>query len=221
MIEAKAVEMQVDLLVVCEPSRGEFGTGNSGGVISGDEVSGGGDVGANDDVSANNDDSDDVPPTQQSCKAAAATERSLRALRDSASVQIKLNERVVPVGRPRLNRKKPRAKAKSDLKEYNQGMKLRGLLRERDVCEVVASLKEIQPGLCEVGRPFRCSEKPLKNRCRGLWIPIMWPTMCAIGSLSRRSIVRLNNYLKHYVGIRQKFKMTVTEKVLGRLRGGN
>eukprot|EP00644_Phytophthora_capsici_P008005 jgi/Phyca11/125335/e_gw1.58.155.1 len=30
-------------------------------------------------------------------------------------------------------------------------MKLRGLLRERDVCEVVASLKEIQPGLREVG----------------------------------------------------------------------
>ncbi|ETK79137.1 hypothetical protein L915_14990 [Phytophthora nicotianae] len=30
-------------------------------------------------------------------------------------------------------------------------MKLHGLLRERNVCEVVASLKEIQPGLREVG----------------------------------------------------------------------
>ncbi|ETN20605.1 hypothetical protein PPTG_03579 [Phytophthora nicotianae INRA-310] len=44
-----------------------------------------------------------------------------------------------------------RAKAKADLKEYNQGMKLRGLLRDRDVCGVVSALKEIQPGILEMG----------------------------------------------------------------------
>ncbi|KAG7375718.1 hypothetical protein PHYPSEUDO_015460 [Phytophthora pseudosyringae] len=37
------------------------------------------------------------------------------------------------------------------LKEYNKGMKLRALLRDKDVTEVVSTLKAITPGVCEVG----------------------------------------------------------------------
>ncbi|ETL32562.1 hypothetical protein L917_14701 [Phytophthora nicotianae] len=126
MIEVKEEETQVDLLVVVS-----LVVMNLVAVIPGGESTGGGAVGRN-------------APT------IAAKQRS-RASRDTAPVEIKLNDRVVPVGRPGLNRKEARGKAKSDLKEYNQGMKLHGLLRERNVCEVVASLKEIQPGLREVG----------------------------------------------------------------------
>ncbi|KAG2908080.1 hypothetical protein PC114_g10594 [Phytophthora cactorum] len=91
-----------------------------------------------------NDDSDEVPPSQQ-----AGVQTLLQTLPEHAPIYVTFNGRVVPVGRPRPNRKKMRAKAKSNLKEYNQGMNLRGMLRERDVCEVAAALKEIDPCLRE------------------------------------------------------------------------
>ncbi|ETL45945.1 hypothetical protein L916_04076 [Phytophthora nicotianae] len=96
--------------------------------------------------SPTSEESENVPLTQ---KTVVETEQPASGA--ELPVEIKLNSRVIPVGRPRLNRKEQRAKAKADLKEYNQGMKLRGLLRDRDVCEVVSTLKEIQPGIREVG----------------------------------------------------------------------
>ncbi|ETN13438.1 hypothetical protein PPTG_08268 [Phytophthora nicotianae INRA-310] len=97
--------------------------------------------------SPTSEESENVPLTQ---KTVVETEQPASGA--ELPVEIKLNSRVIPVGRPRLNRKEQRAKA--DLKEYNQGMKLRGLLRDRDVCEVVSTLKEIQPGIREVGAFF-------------------------------------------------------------------
>ncbi|ETP05459.1 hypothetical protein F441_17928, partial [Phytophthora nicotianae CJ01A1] len=95
--------------------------------------------------SPSSDESEDLPLTQQT----AVSTHLVR--KPDVPVKIKLNSRIVPVERPRLNRKEQRAKAEADLKEYNQGMKLRGLLRDRDVCEVVSALKEIQPGILAMG----------------------------------------------------------------------
>jgi len=135
---------------------GAPGTNHGNGLGSGDSAdsigTGGGSRGADSSgavgrggADGGSGDTDDTVPATQ-----LAPTHSSKAT-GSTRVQIKLNASVVPVGRPRLNRNKQRAKAKADLKEYNKGMKLRGLLRDRDVCEVVSALKEIQPGLCEVG----------------------------------------------------------------------
>lgn len=118
-------------------SGGKDGDTNTAGLAT-RPVSGGG--------SPSSDESEDLPLTQKTVVATAQP-----VSKPDIPVKIKLNSRVVPVGRPRLNRKEQRAKAKADLKEYNQGMKLRGLLRDRDVCEVVTALKEIQPGIRELG----------------------------------------------------------------------
>ncbi|ETI46181.1 hypothetical protein F443_09409 [Phytophthora nicotianae P1569] len=66
------------------------------------------------------------------------------------SVEIRLNGSAPKVGRPRLKCTKLKQQAKAALKEYNQGMRLRGLLRDKDVYEIVACLQEIRPALHEV-----------------------------------------------------------------------
>ncbi|KAF4047415.1 hypothetical protein GN244_ATG00120 [Phytophthora infestans] len=49
------------------------------------------------------------------------------------SVEIRLNGSAPKVGRPRLDRTKQKQQAKATPKAYNQGMCLRGLLRDKDV----------------------------------------------------------------------------------------
>lgn len=66
------------------------------------------------------------------------------------SAEIRLNEPTPTDGRPRLDRTKPKQQAKAALKEFNQCIRLRGPLRDKDVCEIVACLQEIRPALHEV-----------------------------------------------------------------------
>ncbi|OWZ23378.1 LOW QUALITY PROTEIN: hypothetical protein PHMEG_0001748 [Phytophthora megakarya] len=55
------------------------------------------------------------------------------------------------VGRPRLNRAKQKEKARTALKEYNQGMKLRASLRECDICEVKSTVEALRPSIRGLG----------------------------------------------------------------------
>ncbi|KAI9997564.1 hypothetical protein PInf_001484 [Phytophthora infestans] len=68
----------------------------------------------------------------------------------AVGAEIRLNGTAQKVGRPRTNRANQKQKAKAALKEYNQGTHLRGLLRDKDVCGIVAYMKEIHPALHEV-----------------------------------------------------------------------
>ncbi|KUF76336.1 hypothetical protein AM587_10006524 [Phytophthora nicotianae] len=64
---------------------------------------------------------------------------------------VRLTGKVRQVGRPKLNRAEVREKTRVALKEDNAGMNLRVILRESDVCDVVATLREIKPAVRTVG----------------------------------------------------------------------
>ncbi|ETP05986.1 hypothetical protein F441_17534 [Phytophthora nicotianae CJ01A1] len=64
---------------------------------------------------------------------------------------IRLSGKVRRAGRPNLNRVQVKEKSRVAHKEYNQGMRLRVLLRGSDVCDVVTTLREIRPGVSKVG----------------------------------------------------------------------
>ncbi|EGZ24518.1 hypothetical protein PHYSODRAFT_325628 [Phytophthora sojae] len=88
------------------------------------------------------DDDEDEPPTQVT----ASAQESVQPGKGS-KVRLTNKRRV---GRPRLNRAQMREKAALALKEYNNGMKLRALLRDKDVTEVAATLELIKPGVREL-----------------------------------------------------------------------
>ncbi|KAG1686245.1 hypothetical protein DVH05_007056 [Phytophthora capsici] len=107
---------------------------------AGDSVADNNSRNADDDAGGRSRDADedsDSPPTQL-------------ADTHAVGVEIRLNGAAPKVGRPRTNRTNQKQKAKAVLKEYNQGMRLRGLLRGKDVCDIVACMKEIHPALHEV-----------------------------------------------------------------------
>ncbi|KAF1794952.1 Ulp1 protease family, C-terminal catalytic domain [Phytophthora cactorum] len=86
------------------------------------------------------------------------------AYRDTATINRSITLRVERV---RMQ------KAKVALKEYNKGMKLRGLLRDKDICDVVATILEIKPGVNELGSYLaicRKTKTPAKV-FGGEWIP--------------------------------------------------
>ncbi|KAG3005877.1 hypothetical protein PC120_g17703 [Phytophthora cactorum] len=78
-----------------------------------------------------NDESDDKPPTQV---AGPATRAAATSTTPARVPKIKLNGKVRRAGRSHLNRVAMKAKAALALKEYNNGMKLRAILRDNDVC---------------------------------------------------------------------------------------
>ncbi|KAF1779240.1 Zinc finger, SWIM-type [Phytophthora cactorum] len=86
-----------------------------------------------------NDDSDEVPPSQQ-----AGVQTLLQTLPEHAPIYVTLNGRVVPVGRPDQT-----SQSKVESERIQSGHEQGGMLRERDVCEVAAALKEIDPCLRE------------------------------------------------------------------------
>ncbi|KAE8898720.1 hypothetical protein PF003_g17581 [Phytophthora fragariae] len=71
---------------------------------------------------------------------------------------------------PPLDRAAQKEKAKQALKEYNNGTNLRTLLREKDVCEVLATLHDVKPGIREVGS-FLAT---LQVKSQGQGKPIEW-----------------------------------------------
>ncbi|EGZ11302.1 hypothetical protein PHYSODRAFT_338022 [Phytophthora sojae] len=93
------------------------------------------------------DDDEDEPPTQVT----ASAQESVQPGKGS-KVRLTNKRRV---GRPRLNRAQMREKAALALKEYNNGMKLRALLRDKDVTEVAATLELIKPGVRELSSVVR------------------------------------------------------------------
>ncbi|KAI9995369.1 hypothetical protein PInf_012426 [Phytophthora infestans] len=82
----------------------------------------------------------------------------------STPLLVRLSGNVRRVGRPKLNRSVMKEKARVAHKEYNQGMKLRALLRESDVCDVSASLQEILPPVREVGSYLATYQVKSRNK---------------------------------------------------------
>ncbi|KAF1780691.1 Ulp1 protease family, C-terminal catalytic domain [Phytophthora cactorum] len=79
---------------------------------------------------------------------------------------------------PHLNRAAMKAKAALALIEYNNGMKLRALLRDNDVCDLVSTLWMIMPGVREVGSFLttfpvkqKGGERPIQWRVDGDYVP--------------------------------------------------
>ncbi|KAF1772553.1 hypothetical protein GQ600_24373 [Phytophthora cactorum] len=95
---------------------------------------------------------EDVAPTQPTeSRADHQPVDNTSSGKSSNALEIRLTGDIRRVGRPKSNRAKLKEKAKVALKEYNKGMKLRGLLRDKDVCDVVATILEIKPGVNELG----------------------------------------------------------------------
>ncbi|KAG2766973.1 hypothetical protein PC129_g23593 [Phytophthora cactorum] len=122
-----------------------------------------------------NDESDDEPPTQVAGPATRAAATSTTPARVS---KIKLNGKVRRAGGPHLNRAAMKAKAALALIEYNNGMKLRALLRDNDVCDLVSTLWMIMPGVREVGSFLttfpvkqKGGERPIQWRVDGDYVP--------------------------------------------------
>ncbi|EGZ26515.1 hypothetical protein PHYSODRAFT_320450 [Phytophthora sojae] len=88
------------------------------------------------------DDDEDEPPTQ-------VTASAQESVQPGKGSKVRLTNKM-RVGRPRLKRAQMREKAALALKEYNNGMKLRALLRDKDVTEVAATLELIKPGVREL-----------------------------------------------------------------------
>ncbi|ETL99198.1 hypothetical protein L917_03933, partial [Phytophthora nicotianae] len=103
---------------------------------------------ASDANAVTNDDSDDAPPTQVAGPSKRVAEMSTTAAQPP---KCKLNGKVRRAGRPHLNRAAMKAKAALALKEYNNGMKLRAVLRDNDVCDVVSTLWMVMRGVRNVG----------------------------------------------------------------------
>ncbi|KAL3674685.1 hypothetical protein V7S43_000625 [Phytophthora oleae] len=70
------------------------------------------------------------------------------------TLNIKLTGNIRRVGRPKLNRALEKEKGRAALKSYNRGIKLRGLFRDMDICDIVASCMEINPFVIQ-GRSLR------------------------------------------------------------------
>ncbi|KAF1778175.1 hypothetical protein GQ600_9548 [Phytophthora cactorum] len=122
-----------------------------------------------------NDESDDKPPTQV---AGPATRAAATSTTPARVPKIKLNGKVRRAGRPHLNCAAMKAKAALALIEYNNGMKLRALLRDNDVCDLVSTLWMIMPGVREVGSflttfPIKQKggERPIQWRVDGDYVP--------------------------------------------------
>ncbi|KAG2991593.1 hypothetical protein PC120_g22670 [Phytophthora cactorum] len=95
---------------------------------------------------------EDVAPTQPTeIRADHQPLDNTSSGKSSNALEIRLTDDIRRVGRPKSNRAKLKEKAKVALKEYNKGMKLRGLLRDKDICDVVATILEIKPGVNELG----------------------------------------------------------------------
>ncbi|KAF1778174.1 hypothetical protein GQ600_23967 [Phytophthora cactorum] len=95
---------------------------------------------------------------------------TVQRVQPSSSTKIKLNGKVRRAGRPHLNCAAMKAKAALALIEYNNGMKLRALLRDNDVCDLVSTLWMIMPGVREVGSFL--TTFPIKQK--GGERPIQW-----------------------------------------------
>ncbi|KAF1778171.1 hypothetical protein GQ600_23964 [Phytophthora cactorum] len=150
----------------------EGGTGEGGTAT---DANSGQDTTPNEGKADPNDESDDKPPTQV---AGPATRAAATSTTPARVPKIKLNGKVRRAGRPHLNCAAMKAKAALALIEYNNGMKLRALLRDNDVCDLVSTLWMIMPGVREVGSflttfPIKQKggERPIQWRVDGDYVP--------------------------------------------------
>ncbi|EGZ28063.1 hypothetical protein PHYSODRAFT_321758 [Phytophthora sojae] len=164
-------------------------SGDGGNSISSDSHGGGGEDAAHE---KGPDDDEDEPPTQVT----ASAQESVQPGKGS-KVRLTNKRRV---GRPRLNRAQMREKAALALKEYNNGMKLRALLRDKDVTEVAATLELIKPGVREL-RSFLTTHETKK---KGDGKSIQW--------------MSYTEYICEVV--RFRLPESVVEDALAKLRGG-
>ncbi|KAE8914326.1 hypothetical protein PF003_g1819 [Phytophthora fragariae] len=112
------------------------------------------------------DGSDGEAPTQ----VADSTTQAADCEDCSRGLSVRLSGNVRRQGRPPLGRAAQKEKAKKALKEYNNGTNLRTLLREKDVCEVVATLHDVKPVVREAGS-FLAT---LQVKSQGQGKPIEW-----------------------------------------------